>query len=104
MTGRDGQTVNAAIRQAQLEAKHRDLTKPQPVIGTTNESIRTVQGFEGISDEILNERATFNLKDHMQGIRRPQTSNSVDLTKMTPEELRGLAQAAETQAKLKEKP
>lgn len=103
MTGRDGQTVNAAIQQAKLEAKHRDLTKPQPVIGSTKESIRTVQGFEGITDEILDERATFNLKDHMQGIRRPQTENAVDLTKMSAEELRGLAQAAEQQAALKEK-
>ena len=103
MTGKDGQTIAAAIRQAQLEAKHRDLTKPQPVIGSTKESIRTVKGFEGITDEMLDERASFNLQDHMQGIRRPQFENSVDLTKMTPTELRGLAAAAQQQALMKEK-
>lgn len=77
-------------RQKELEARHRDLTKPIPALGSTPESLRGQRGFEGITDEMLAERANFNLKDHMA---KPPQAN-MDLRKMTPQELRGLAQAA----------
>lgn len=87
------QTIEAARRQAELEGRHRDLTKEIPPLGTNGASIRSHKSFEGISDAILEERAKFNLRDHMLGVKA-QESKTLNLGSMTPEELQGLAQAA----------
>ncbi len=100
----DATVLANAKRQAELEALGRDLTKPVPPIGTTPESIR--EKFPNLTDEILQERATFNLKDHMAKISTGAIGQhpSVDLTRMSPEELAGLEKAARQQRKQKEKP
>ena len=91
----DARVISNAQRQAELEARHRDLTKPVPPVGSTPESIRQVKGFEGITDQMLDERATFNLADHMKGQRNVTLAknDTLDLQKMTTEELQGLAGA-----------
>jgi len=94
----DARVIANAQRQAELEARHRDLTKPVPPVGSTPESIRQVKGFEGITDQMLDERATFNLADHMKGMPKPGSnltvkSNTIDIQHMTVEELQGLADA-----------
>ncbi len=97
----DARVIANAQRQAELEARHRDLTKPVPPIGTDAESLRQVKGFEGITNEMLDERANFNLRDHMKGnsvkvatMLHEQRRSDLDLSKMTEEELHGLAGAA----------
>ncbi len=105
----DARVIANAQRQAELQARHRDLTKPVPPVGSTPESIRDVKGFEGITDAMLDERATFNLQDHMKGMgKRSIAVNefkveglsgdgrmaTLDLQRMTEEELHGLAGAA----------
>ncbi len=101
----DARVIANAQRQAELQARHRDLTKPVPPIGTDADSLRQVKGFEGITNEMLEERANFNLADHMKGQKqstvarfphRPDLSagQSINLQSMTEEELHGLAGAA----------
>ncbi len=96
----DARVIANAQRQAELQARHRDLTKPVPPIGTDGDSLRSVKGFEGITDEALQERATFNLQEHMKGMPKVATMthesrrSDIDLSKMTEEELHGLAGAA----------
>ena len=104
----DAQVIANAIRQAELEKRHRDLTKPVPPIGTDGESLRNVKGFEQISDEMLEERANFNLREHMRKVgatlpAKPPIQSVVDLSSMSPEELRGLAGAAQSELAQKEK-
>lgn len=99
----DATVLANARRQAELEAQHRDLTQPVPPVGTDGDSIRRVKGFEQITDEMLQERATFNLKDHMANMNAIAARSSIDLTKMTADELRGLAEAAVTELGRKEK-
>ncbi len=104
----DARVIANAQRQAELQARHRDLTKPVPPIGTDADSLRQVKGFEGITDAMLDERANFNLADHMKGMgKRSIAVNefkveglsgdgrmaTVDLQRMTAEELQGLADA-----------
>jgi hypothetical protein len=97
----DSAVLANAKRQAELEARHRDLTKTIPPPGTDGDSLRAIPGMAGISDEMLDERANFNLKDHMQ--KTPTvcidawSPPRIDLTKLTPEELYGLQNAARTE-------
>src|SRR5215472_14674283 len=90
------QTAEAAKRQAELEKTFRDGSAPVPPLGTNGASIRSYRGFEGITDEILKERANFNLQEHLAGVKKPAEPKVLDLGAMSPEELRGLAQAAVT--------
>ncbi len=86
-------------RQAELEKRHRDLTKPVPPLGSDGDSLRSIRGFENITDQDLQHRATFNLKDHLAGkgsavaIATPQ-SGTVDLSSMTRDQLLTLAESA----------
>lgn len=105
----DGRVIANAIKQAELEARNRDVTKPQPPAGTDGDSLRKIRGFDQISDQMLQERASFSLKDHMAGRTAGVLSAPVpkpaalDLTSMTTEELAGLEKAARQQRKSKEK-
>lgn len=104
----DGRVLANAIRQAQLEASHRDVTKPQPPAGTDGDSLRKIRGFDQISDQMLNERASFSLKNHMAGLKPTSVSvrgdrNTLDLSAMSAEELAGLEKAAKQERKNKEK-
>ncbi len=104
----DATVLANAQRQAQLEAQHRDLTKPVPPPGTDGASIRQLKGFEGITDEMLQERATFNLKDHMAKLPPQITKGAVvnatviDLKMLSKEELLGLVDAAAQELAQKE--
>ena len=102
-------------RQRELEKRHRDLSKPVDPIGSTADSLRSVRGFENITDADLENRATFNLRDHMmrtkdkqqalsEGLNNAAGPATIDLTAMSPEELAGLEKAARQQRKSKEKP
>lgn len=95
-------------RQRELEKRHRDLSKPVDPIGSTADSLRSVRGFENITDADLENRATFNLRDHMakkpQAVSVASPTSTIDLTAMSPEELAGLEKAARQQRKSKEKP
>ncbi len=97
----DARVIANAQRQAELQARHRDLTKPVPPIGTDADSLRQVKGFEGITDAMLDERANFNLRDHMKGIASQKivmhvspSAGVIDLHKMSVDDLHGLAGAA----------
>ncbi len=96
------QAAENARRQAELEKRHRDLTKPVPPVGSDGDSLRGVKGFEGITDEILEERANFNLRS-MHTTQTPVGKLSVpnilpiNLRAMTAEELHALAGAALTE-------
>ena len=102
--------ITAAQRQAELEARHRDLTKVIPPPGTDGDSLRALKGFESVTDEMLAERATFNLKDHMRGAKittvttvdAGEQARTVDMAAMSPEELRGLIEAAARELEQKE--
>ncbi len=94
----DARVIANAQRQAELQARHRDLTKPVPPIGTDADSLRQVKGFEGITDEMLDERANFNLADHMKGMPKSNIITAsqvktIDIQHMSVEELQGLADA-----------
>ncbi len=82
-------------RQKELEARGRDLTKPEVQLGSTPESLRSVKGFEHITDEMLEERATFKLREPVR-TSTMQIANPalVDMRRMSEDELRGLAKAA----------
>lgn len=81
-------------RQAELEKRHRDLTKPVPPLGSDGDSLRSIRGFEGITDEMLREREA-----HSRGTMVAKVSQqTVNLSKMTREELLGLADAALSEA------
>lgn len=102
----DGRVIANAIKQAELESRNRDVTKPQPPAGTDGDSLRKIRGFDQISDQMLQERASFSLKDHMAGRTGVVTVSkpaALDLTSMTAEELAGLEKAARQQRKSKEK-
>lgn len=81
-----------ARREAELKASFRDLTAPEVPFGRDGESLRTNKAFAGISDEVLQHRAHFNLREHMQTVNAPVT---LDLIKMTEDELEAIKQAAE---------
>ncbi len=81
-------------RQKELESRGRDLTKPEVQLGSTPESLRSVRGFERITDEMFEERATFNLKNVHASTMQIANPAVVDMRKMTEDELRGLAKAA----------
>lgn len=109
MSNADARVIANATRQAELEARHRDLTKAMPPIGTDGDSLRANPQFAGITDEMLAERATFNLQEHLKNgkhlvgpIATVHHTASVDLTNMTVEELQGLADAALKQAATKQ--
>ena len=93
-------------RQEELRSRHRDLTKPVNPIGSDLESLQSVKGFENITAADLENRATFNLKDHMakQTVTAVAQSNRINLQSMTREELLGLADAALTQASMTPEP
>lgn len=97
MTPRDQHVIDLAAREAQLKAQGRDLTKDVPPIGTDGESLRSHRGFEGISDAMLEERATFNLRDHMAN-RAVQVPNNemgmLNLNKLSIDDLRALIHLA----------
>ena len=99
----DARVIANAKRQAELMARGRDLTKPQPPAGTDGDSLRQVHGMEGITDEMLAHTASFNLRDHMNQQRAVVPSGTLDLTTMTAEELAALEKAAKQQRKHKEK-
>lgn len=99
----DASVLANARRQAELEASHRDVTKPQPPPGATAESLRQVRGMSGITDEMLAERATFNLKDHMKKAPPPAPTAEVNLSVMTPEQLEALEKAAAMESKARKK-
>lgn len=90
-------------RQSELEARHRDLTKPVPPLGSTPESLRSIKGFENITDAMLEERATFSLKDKMTAagfapsVTRGRTLE-VNLAALSKDELLNLADALLTEA------
>lgn len=106
MANIDAQVIANAKRQAELEARGRDLTKPVPPPGHTGDSMRALPGFGAITDEMLAERANFNLRDHLKQQKAPAVRPTLDLSKMTPEELEGLmgAAAQELATKREEKP
>lgn len=93
----DASILANAKRQAELEARGRDLTKQMPPPGQTGESLRQIKGMEQITDEMLAERANFNLREHMKGkstaVTVGQTVDRVDLSAMSPDELSGLLDA-----------
>ena len=95
------QAAEAARRQAELEGRFRDGSAYVPPLGANGDSIRSYRGFEGISDEMLRERANFSLQAHMAGVK-PAEPKVLDLAAMSPEELRGLAQAAATELESRE--
>lgn len=81
-------------REAELRARFKDVTKPEAPLGSTPESLRQHPGFENITDADLQNRATFNLKDHLAGKSvPPAVPLSVNLRTMTVDELHGLAEA-----------
>jgi hypothetical protein len=103
----DATVLANAKRQAELEARGRDLTKPMPPPGTDGDSLRAIPGMANITDEMLAERASFNLKDHMLNVpvklrgqdpggnfRSERGRSEIDLASMTREELYGLQNAA----------
>lgn len=60
--------------------------------GSTADSLRSIKGLGGVTDEILREREGFNLRDFMangtvQGV-------AIDLSQATPGELAALMKAA----------
>lgn len=89
------QSPEAAKRQRELEATHRDLTKEMPPPGSTGDSLRAIRGMENITDEMLRERANFNAKDPRPAAREV----GLDFRKMSPEELAAVQQAAEAEEK-----
>ncbi len=84
-------------RQRELEARHRDLTKIPDPPGSTAESLRAIKGFEGITDEMLRERELGPFRQTTAFTKKLTQAPLIDLRTMTPEELRGLAQAAVTE-------
>lgn len=96
----DASVIANAKRQAELEALHRDVTKPVPPPGTDGDSLRHIRGMEQISDEMLQERATFNLKEHMA--KQGAGAGALDLAKLSTEELEGLANAAAREMQTRE--
>jgi|SRR5579863_110732 len=99
----DARVIANAQRQAELMARGRDLTKPQPPAGSDGDSLRRVHGMENITDEMLAHQATFTLREHLAGQRAVVPSGTLDLTQMSEEELAGLEKAAKQQRKAKEK-
>jgi hypothetical protein len=103
----DARVIANAIRQAELTKQHRDLTKPVPPAGTDGDSLRQVHGMEGITDEMLQERASFNLRDHLairsSAVAVAAKPATIDLSTMSAEELAGLEKAAKQERKNKEK-
>lgn len=98
----DSQVIANARRQAELEARHRDLTKPMPPTGSDGDSLRAVKGFEGITDEMLAERANFSPRKVVPG-RAGTASEPINLTKLTAEQLAEVKSAIEQQLAMKEK-
>ncbi len=98
----DATVIANARRQAELEARNRDLTKPEVQLGSTGDSLRSVRGMENITDEMLQERATFNLKDHMAKQTAKIEAKTLDLKTLSAEELRGLRDAADQELAQKE--
>ena len=97
----DASVLANAKRQAELEARGRDLTKPMPPPGYDGESLRTVRGMSEITDEMLAERATFNLKDHMAGTaataKAVAQNPTLNLAAMSKDQLEAIAQATMTE-------
>lgn len=80
-------------REAELKATFRDVTAHEQVIGRTGDSLRAVRGFGGITDEMLAERAAFNLKEHLS--KTSAQPGTMDISQMSDQELAALRTAAE---------
>lgn len=94
----DASVLANAQRQAELEARHRDLTKAVAAPGTDGDSLRTLKGMEQITDEMLDHRAHFDPKAKPAHQIQTIKSDTLNLSTMSCEELLGLADAALTEA------
>lgn len=98
-------TAETMARQAELEKRHRDLTKPVLPAGSDGDSLRAVKGFEGITDEMLKEREMFSLGKSLPAISKEmiQEQHNFNLHLMSVEELHGLAEAVLNEAANRQK-
>lgn len=82
-----------ALRAKREEAARLGNSAPHVAPGSTADSLRSIPGFSGITDEMLRARESFSAKDH----KNKAVSGTINLKQMTVEQLHVLISAATTE-------